>query len=307
MEQEIIRWIQSECETSSEFVSVGIGDDAAIITPSGPLVLTTDTIAEGTHFDQHQMGLANIGRKAMAVNLSDLAAMGARPRAALVTFQLPYELNLAQVKTLFLGMKRLATEYHVAIVGGDTNRWSGPLTVGATLIGSAYQTNKTESVFWSLAGGRPGDGIWVSGSFGGSILRHHFEFEPQNRLAKHLVTHHQITAATDVSDSLAHDLSQLAGASHTGFEIDSRLIPISDDAVQQSASTGRSPLDHALYDGEDFQLICCASPDQEPTIGEDTELSDNFRRIGRLTETTDFTMINDAGSSEPLIIKGFQH
>lgn len=286
---------------------MGVGDDGAILNPTGPLVLTTDTIAEGTHFSRPLMGLANIGRKAMAVNLSDLAAMGAQPRAALITLQLPFELTFDQVKLLFLGMKELASQYEVAIVGGDTNRWDGPLTVGATLIGAHYPSDEGPTGFWSLGGGRAGDGIWVSGCFGGSILSHHFQFQPQIHLAAHLVSHHGITAATDASDSLAHDLSQLAIASQTGFEIDSRLIPISEDAVKQSASTGRPALEHALYDGEDFQLICCVPAGEEQKIEQDRELPSPFTRIGRLTETTSFTIINGTGIREPLIIKGFQH
>ncbi len=307
MEQEIIDWIKSVCDVDCEWVRLGIGDDAAILHAPQSTVITTDVIAEGTHFDLHQVELFQAGRKAMAVNLSDLAAMGAKPIAALVTLQLPKHFSLDQVKLLFHGLQEFSRKYNFPIVGGDTNRWTGPLVVGATLLGTPFSSSDAASHPWTMSGGNPDDAIFVSGCFGGSLLHHHCNFEPQIRLAEHLARHHPVTAATDASDSLALDLAHLAQASQTGFEIDSRLIPISPDAVKQSEVTGKSALQHALYDGEDFQLICSVPASCIDRLEQDTRLPVPFRRIGRLTEKTEFTMIDAQGVTESLEIRGYQH
>lgn len=307
MEQEIIDWIKSVCDVDCELVRLGIGDDAAILQAPQPTVITTDVIAEGTHFDLDQVGLSQVGRKAMAVNLSDLAAMGAKPTAALVTLQLPKHFSLDQVKLLFQGLQEFASKYEFPIVGGDTNRWTGPLVVGVALLGTPFSTPAAASHPWKMSGGNPGDAIFVSGCFGGSLLHHHCHFEPQIQLAEHLARHHPVTAATDASDSLALDLAHLAQASQTGFEIDSRLIPVSPDAVKQSEATGKSALEHALYDGEDFQLICSVPAGCIGLLERDTRLPVPFTRIGRLTEKTEFTMIDAQGVTESLEIRGYQH
>ncbi len=305
MEQEIIQWIKSVCNTESANVLLGIGDDAAILNFPDSSVATTDVIAEGTHFDLNTISLQQVGRKAMAVNLSDLAAMGSRPAAALVTLQLPNAFKLEQVQELFSGFQQLANQYHFPIVGGDTNRWEGDLVVGATLIGKPMFAN--QKGYWRLASGNPGDAIYVTGEFGGSLVERHTTFSPQLEMAAHLLKHHNIASATDASDSLALDLAHLASASGTGFEIDSRRIPISNDAIKHSSSTGLSPLEHALYDGEDFQLIVCVPEDQISAMETDTNLPDRFTRIGQLNDTGVFTMIDEIGISHPLPIKGYQH
>lgn len=307
MEHEIIDWIKSVCDVECEFVQLGIGDDAAILKTSQPTVITTDVIAEGTHFDLDQVGLSQVGRKAMAVNLSDLAAMGARPTAALVTLQLPNHFSLDQVKLLFRGLQEFSSQYEFPIVGGDTNRWTGPLVVGVALLGTPFSKPDAATRLWTMSGGNPDDAIFVSGCFGGSLLHHHCNFEPQIQLAEHLALHHPITAATDASDSLALDLAHLAQASKTGFEIDSRLIPIAPDAVKRSEITGISALHHALYDGEDFQLICSVPAGCVDLLEQDTRLPVSFTRIGRLTEKADFMMIDAQGVAETLEIRGYQH
>lgn len=307
MEQEIIDWIKSVCDADSALVQLGIGDDAAILETPPTTVWTTDMIAEGTHFDLNQVELSKVGRKAMAVNLSDLAAMGASPAAALVTLQLPSHFTLEQVQCLYQGLLELSTRYQFPIVGGDTNRWNGPLLVSIALMGTPFDDSGTTTRLWNMSGGNPDDAIFVSGCFGGSLFHHHYEFEPQIQLAEHLALHHPITAATDSSDSLTLDLAHLARSSTTGFEIDSRLIPIAPDAFKRSESTGLPALHHALYDGEDFQLICSVPPDCVEVLQQDTRLPVAFTRIGRLTASREFTMIDPQGVAQRLEIRGYEH
>ena len=138
MERDFHKWLQSQTSTPAS-VLVGIGNDAAVQTTDPnrlSIVTATDTIAEGTHFEQKSTPLELIGRKSLAVNLSDIAAMGAKPESALLTFMLPDDLGLKDAQTIFHGIEKLADQHGVSIVGGDTNTWSGPLVIGATVIGS---------------------------------------------------------------------------------------------------------------------------------------------------------------------------
>ncbi len=147
MEQEFIRWLRQRNNKSSQSVPIGIGDDAAVITPdSGPLVIASDSIADGTHFDARIHALRKIGRKAVAVNLSDVAAMGAKPLYATLSFLLPRTFSVEQAQELFLGAAELAEEFGVQIIGGDTNSWPGKLVVGATLIG------QVDHATWQMSG-----------------------------------------------------------------------------------------------------------------------------------------------------------
>ncbi|MCH2183450.1 MAG: thiamine-phosphate kinase [Mariniblastus sp.] len=306
-EQEIIDWIESACHIQSDVVQLGIGDDAAILTTGKPTVWTTDQIAEGTHFDLDLVNLEQVGRKAIGVNLSDLAAMGARPLAALLTLQLPLHFTDREVHPLVRGLLAWPERFQFPIVGGDTNRWDGPLVVGATLLGAPWIDRDQPNRLWTKQGGKPGDVIFVSGSFGGSLLGSHCDFEPQIDLAEFLCRHYPVSAATDVSDSLALDLAHLARASQTGFEIDSRLIPISPSAVERSATTGTTALEHALYDGEDFQLIGTVPGEVAQALEQENRLPTPFRPIGRLTDEDNFRIIDSHGQRESLVIHGYQH
>ena len=199
MEHQFHNWLRSQphgaASVTNVSINTGIGDDAAVIDfASQPLIVTTDAIAEGTHFwipkresDQGPSRVAafeRIGRKALAVSLSDIAAMGARPVAATLNFQCPKTLTLEDLQALYNGTSRLATEYGLAIVGGDTNTWQDGLVVSSTVFG----TRSPEQTGWSLNGAKPGDVIYVSGEFGGSIHGRHFDFEPRLALASCLAT-----------------------------------------------------------------------------------------------------------------------
>ena len=251
MEQEFIRWLRQRNDRSNQSVQIGIGDDAAVITPdSSPLVVTSDSIADGTHFDARIHTLRQIGRKAVAVNLSDVAAMGARPLYATLSFLLPRAFSAEQAQELFLGGADLAAEFGVQIIGGDTNSWPGKLVVSATLIG------QVEHATWRMSVCGPGDAIVVTGEFGGSILGHHLDFVPKCRLADSFAKKYSIDAATDVSDSLSFDLDQICLLSGCGAEIELERIPVRSAAWELAKSRGgKSGLEHALYDGEDFELI----------------------------------------------------
>ena len=296
----------SERVADSFAVVTGIGDDGAIVDFAGqPLVVTTDAIAEGTHFVLPELGegparvaaFERVGRKALAVSLSDVAAMGANPIAATLSFQCPKSLAIEDLKALYNGANQLATEFGLRIIGGDTNTWNDGLVVSSTVFG----TRDRQLTGWTLDGAQLGDAIYVSGSFGGSIHGRHFDFEPRLRLAGYLANGYQVNSATDVSDSLTSDLMAIARASEVAMEIDLDAVPISGDV---QASDGKSALEHALGDGEDFELIFTVPEEVAARLGKANDLPTPITRIGRVQEGP-AALCDCKGQSIP--INGYDH
>ena len=302
MEKALIRWLRQRFGRT-EFAQIGIGDDCAVLPATGsPLVLTCDAICDGVHFRASELTPQQIGRKALAVNLSDLASMGATAKSVLVCLTLPQAVSLEYAQQLFLGMEPLAGRFGVEICGGDTTVWPAGLVVMVTAIGLAPAAG-----VWTNSGARPGDLIVVTGRFGGSILKHHWSFEPRLDFAAQWrdvpgVVH----ACTDASDSLGFDLAKLAEASGVGFRLELDTVPCSRASVQLANTTGKSPLYHALSDGEDFELILAVPPDSweqlKAAIPEQLELT----RIGVFTSEPDWLMMQN-GQASPFVPVGFEH
>ncbi len=248
-----IDWIRKQTAADPRVV-VGPGDDTAFLrvnTEAGCLA-TTDMLLEGSCFLLEAGGRA-IGKKAMAVNLSDMAAMAGRPTAALISVGLPRQGGRTLAEELFLGVREMAAAFDTAIVGGDTNSWRGPLAISITLLGEATPKGPV-----LRSGAKPGDWLFVTGPLGGSILGKHLTFTPRIQEALRLHALVDLHAMIDISDGLAADLHHLCDESACGAELDASAIPVS-DAARQMADT-RSPLDHALGDGEDFELLFAVDP-----------------------------------------------
>ncbi|MBR2586034.1 MAG: thiamine-monophosphate kinase [Thermoguttaceae bacterium] len=237
---------------------VGPGDDAALLQPSREsLVVTTDLLSDEVDFLVDRAAPELIGRKAIAVNLSDLAAMGARPAAAVVSVLLPRgRRGGVLAEKMVEGMLPILRAYRTSLAGGDTNSWPGKLAVSVTAFG--YVPAKKAFL---RTGARPGDRILVTGALGGSIHRRQFTFCPRVPEALFLRERGIVRAAMDISDGLLLDLSRLANASNVGFRLDLENIPIHGDVDLFPPAEKRSPLEHALGDGEDFELILAVSPD----------------------------------------------
>lgn len=249
----LIDWIRQRA-TSAPSLQLGIGDDCAVWQPSGsPLLFTTDVLMEDVDFRVDETTPQLIGRKAMAVNLSDIAAMAGRPLAALVGVALPKSRGFEFAEQLHEGMQSLAAEFDVAIIGGDTNTWDGPLVISVTLIGEATDRGPVRR-----SGAKPGDWLFVTGALGGSILGHHLTFIPRVREALELHQLVDLHAMIDLSDGLAADLHHLLDESGIGATLFENSFPISEAARRMNDD--RNPLDHALSDGEDFELLFAVSP-----------------------------------------------
>jgi thiamine-monophosphate kinase len=315
VEKDFIRWlIEQESDRPGDDVVLGVGDDGAILnseSSSGHTVWVTDTIVDQVHFDLRSDSLARIGRKSLAVNLSDIAAMGAIPKSALLTFVLPKSFSTEQAKELFRGISELATEFNVAIVGGDTNRHDGALMVGVALTGSINPNGRTP-LGWRMAGAKPGDQIFVTGALGGSLLGKHFDFEPRVNLACYLAENYLIHAATDISDSLTLDLEHLVSASakaaggQIGAEVELAKVPVSDAAKQRAQTSGNSALNHALYDGEDFELLLTMNQSESDRALQDKAVAQSLIRIGHVIAEPGLFVVGPDGRDR-VQAQGYEH
>src|SRR4051812_24276558 len=211
-EFDFIAWIRSQ-QKATKIVTHPAGDDLAILAwPEEELLLVgVDQVIDGVHFDSSKHSARAIGRKVMNRNLSDCAAMACLPAAAVVTVALPRGAGADYAKELYLGLRDAADPFGCPVVGGDTGSWDGKLVVTVTILGrSAGVAPVTRN------GARPGDGIYVTGPLGGSILGRHLTFEPRVTLARQIVPSMAPTAMIDLSDGLSRDLRHICEESGVG-------------------------------------------------------------------------------------------
>ncbi len=300
-EAEFVDWLSKRI-TLAPNITLGIGDDAAIIPiPSQQeLVMTTDLIAEGSHFESKTLPEL-IGRKALAVNLSDLAAMAARPLAATVSMLLDRRRTMQFAEAVMEGVVQLADEYRISIVGGDTNSWDGATAISVTVIGL------TEGAPWRRSSAKPGDIILVTGTLGGSILQKHLTFAPRVKEALNLNANYKINAGMDITDGLSLDLSRLVQASDCGAELELDKIPISPVAHELSAVDGKSPLQHALSDGEDFELLFTMPADEAHGLQREQPYSCRVTAIGRVVEDHGVWQVQPNGQPTLMPVEGYVH
>jgi thiamine-monophosphate kinase len=279
-------------------------------------------LMDGVDFELSRHEPERIGRKALAVNLSDLAAMAAAPVGALVSVALPRSGGEALAKRLYEGMLPLAEEFDCPIVGGDTNSWDGPLVISVTALGEVPPERR-----WLRGGARAGDAIVVTGEFGGSLLGRQFDFSPRIKEALWLAENTTIHAAMDVSDGLSLDLSRMCEASGCGAVLDLARIPVSaaaerlagDDASWPSRDTGKMPvpptgkpvaltaLQHALGDGEDFELILAMPLEAVDELLATQPLATRLTRIGTFVAEEGLFSQDEGGKREVLAPRGYEH
>lgn len=285
---------------------LGIGDDAAVLRMAdvAECVVTVDMMMDGVDFELERVDPRRIGRKALAINLSDLAAMASEPLAGVVAVALPRSGGMQLAVDLYEGMLPLAEQYGLAIAGGDTNSWNGPLVISVTLLGKVTARGALQR-----SGARPGDRLLVTGSLGGSILGRHLDFEPRVHEAHELMRRYELHAGMDLSDGLSTDLTRLAAESGCGAEVWADAVPISEDArrlVDQLAD-GSSPLEHALSDGEDFELLLAAPREEAERMVAERPLGVPLTMIGEFVAEPGVWQIGAAGDRLPMAARGYQH
>lgn len=273
-ERALIRHIRGRLPPAPGALMVGPGDDAAVFAPERGAfqVITTDAVVEGIHFDRRFSSLADVGHRALAVNLSDIAAMGARPEYALLSFILPDQITTSDVDELLDGILATAGGVGVTVAGGNIARSPGPLVVDVTVTGSARPRR-----ILTRGGGKPGDALYVTGSIGaaaagldylrsrqptdprtgemaGCIARHRRP-EARVRVGMLLGRNRAASACMDLSDGLADAVRQIAEASGTGAVIDAAALPIDPAAAAWFTSKQMDPVHAALSGGDDFELL----------------------------------------------------
>jgi thiamine-monophosphate kinase len=313
---------------------IGIGDDAAVAVPQrGALqVLTTDALVEGIHFERRLSSLSDIGYKALAVNVSDVAAMGGTSQVALLSLMLPSSTSVQDVDELLGGFLELAGETDVHLGGGNITASPGPLVIDVTVCGYV----KPRKLLTRRAG-RPGDGLFVTGTIGaaragleslkagftsrsevspggesrpadlaGCVARYRRP-APRARFGAILGRTRAATACMDLSDGLADAITQVAEASGTGAVIDARLLPIDRSARDWFAWSGNDPVLAAVAGGEDYELLFASSPRAAGRLKAAVRLARGLKvtRIGELTRDRMIVLQRD-GRSEPLP-HGFVH
>lgn len=294
-----IEWL-GRVNTASTSVPVGIGDDCAVLRVGDQeILITTDMLLDGTHFDSQRHTPEQIGHKSMACSLSDIAAMAGRPIGAVVAVGLTQGRGIDFAERMFRGMKEVADRFACPIVGGDTTSWTEPTSVCVTMLGRCPAGRRPIL----RSGAKTGDSIYVTGTLGGSLLGRHMCFEPRIELADRLAGRYAIHAMMDISDGLAIDLWRICEASGVGAVLDESLIErvVSNDARRLSSEDGISPIDHALNDGEDFELLVVMS--RQPIT---EELSDALLPVGEII-TSGFQLRRSDGRLSPLEPRGYEH
>ncbi|MGA2031501.1 MAG: thiamine-phosphate kinase [Thermoguttaceae bacterium] len=305
MESQFIDWLRKRLPPHP-LLRLGIGDDAAILSTAGAeqCVLTVDLLSDHVDFELAEVDPRRVGRKALAANLSDLAAMASRPWAGVIALCLPRVGGLNLAVQLYEGLLPLAEKYQVAIAGGDTNSWDGPLVISITLLGHVTPRGPLRR-----DGARPGDRILVTGTLGGSILGRQFDFEPRVHEALLLNDRYMLHAGIDISDGLAVDLAHVAEASGCGAVLRTDAVPVSDAACQlaQKLGDGSTPLDHALSDGEDFELLLAVPPEDARRMLAEQPLPVPLSCIGEFVSEPGLWQRQGQGPASRLVPHGWEH
>ena len=313
-ERDLVARIQRHLAPAPDWLLVGIGDDAAVVEPERNRVevLTVDALVDGVHFDRAFVPPDAIGHRALAVNLSDLASMGAAPRLALLSMAMPSTLPLDDFDAIAAGFAALAARHRVHLVGGNLTRTPGPLMLDVTAVGTVKRRQAL-----TRAGARAGDEVYVSGSIGAaaagllslkttvcpsfsavntSTAERYLYPEPRVRLGTLLARNRAATACVDLSDGLADGVHQLAASSGVGIAVDAAAIPVEGDVMR------------AITGGDDYELLFTAPPaadHQIRAIAHDLGL--RLTAIGMVVAGSGVRVEGPAGQPLSLGAPGYRH
>ena len=324
-ERAVISRIHARLGASPSWAVVGIGDDAAVVEPvRGALeVLTTDSLVESVHFDLRLSRPFDVGWKALAVNLSDIAAMGAAPRAALLSLALPPSLPITAFDELIDGFLALAREHRVLLAGGNITRSPGPLVVDVAATGAVRRRDLLRR-----AGARPGDGVFLTGSVGAGVagleclrrggtdaeteemqasVERYRRPAPRSRIGALLGRSRAASACMDLSDGLADAAAQVAEASGVGLRLDASALPIDAGARRWFERQGKDPAMAATAGGDDYELLFTVPRKRTGRLRHVQQEARGvpLTRIGEVTAERGVVLVRD-GRPEPLPA-GFVH
>lgn len=321
-----IERIRAGCLIRPEGVVIPIGDDAAAtVAPTGDLLLvTSDLLVERVHFLRPAISGTDLGHKALAVNLSDIAAMGGTARDAYVSIAVPADVKLDYLDAIYDGMKTLAGEFKVNILGGDTTASKTDLVLSITVTGTVAPDQ-----ILRRSGALPGDAIVVTGALGDSraglqqmlqakaplsdgekaLYQAHVRPRPHLAEGRWLAQSGAVHAAIDVSDGLSSDIGHIAAASGVGVRLEADRIPVSPALADFCRNRGLDPIAYALAGGEDYVLAGCVAADRIDTLAKD--FADAFGRplyrIGQTTATGRLEIADPDGRVRSFTAQGWDH
>ncbi len=300
-EDEITAWFAQQSKRSKVDFPIGIGDDMARIQlgDDSSILVTTDMLLDGVHFALQKATLEQVGYKAMAVSLSDCAAMATVPVAAVVSVALPKGYGQKELKQLHKGITAAGEKFDCALIGGDITCWSSdnPLAVNVAMLSRAAGNKPVKR-----SGAKVGDSICVTGSLGGAVIRKHLEFEPRVKEAIKIAQMAVLNSMIDISDGLSSDLNRICKASGVGAIVDAELIPISDEGNESE-----QPLSSALNDGEDFELLFTLAQDECKRLLERWDGPVPITKIGEITDTKKMQIKISDGVIQDLQPEGYDH
>jgi thiamine-monophosphate kinase len=309
-----------EMAAKGEGVIKGIGDDAAVLRPSPGMVLlvTTDLLLEGVHFQLEFTDPYRLGRKALAVNLSDIAACGGTPTAFLVSLTVPPEAEVASVQALYTGMMEQARTYGVSLIGGDTSK-GRELMISITLIGEAEE----EKIVYR-AGASKGDLIFVTGTLGdaalglqqlkqgkkeGVLIERQLAPAPRVKEGQAIARQGLALSMIDISDGLVADLGHILEASNVGAEVRLSDLPLSEEYQKEIGSYSRDPYALALTGGEDYELLFTSPRAKQQAVAKlAQELGIPITSIGKIVDVAQgVTIYGEDGKEYPIAQRGHDH
>lgn len=318
-EQALIDRIARRLPGPPAWLVVDIGDDAAVYEPPRNLleVITTDAIVDGVHVDRRFVPPEAIGHRAVAVNLSDLAAMGATPRLLTLSLALPAALPLDDFDRLVDGALAMASRAGARLVGGNITRTTGPLVVDVTAIGGVHRRR-----ILRRAGARVGDHVFVSGHVGDAraglavlgdegadagdrwpgVVARYLLPEPRMRLGQLLGRTRTATAAIDLSDGLADGVARLTTAHGLGCDVSLEALPLSAEARAIWQRRGADPVREAVTGGDDYEILFTARPKDARRLAAVARACDGLplTRIGVVTRAPGAWLVRSDGSRAAL-------
>jgi thiamine-monophosphate kinase len=306
-ELSLIRWICETFRSKSAELSIPPGDDCGAFATKGEetILATTDMLLAGVHFDLQKASLQEVGYKALACSLSDAAAMAALPIGAIVAVALNNDMRMSDAKELVRGMEPLIEEFDCPLIGGDIVSWDSPLAITVSLFARPAGVKPVKRF-----GAHAGDAVCVTGKLGGSIMSlegkkaKHLTFSPRVSEARKIAQLAEVHAMIDVSDGLAVDLAHICEESGCGADIDENLLRgvVEPALFLPEYSDDRSPIEHALHDGEDFELLLTVCQEDSEKLAS----AGLAKRIGRITKEG-LRLIAPDGHESEIVPKGYEH